>query len=626
MLGMDAKPRQNVKRLACLGRHHGVVIGLLTLVFAVALASAGHASADVSWDPERYIGVDEIQPGMDAYCLTDYGDGGIEKFALKVLDVVYNIDPGQDAILVMGLDERFKHTGPVGGCSGSPVYIDGRLAGALAFGWQFAKDPLYGVTPIREMLEVGRTNPTMTAQGAARTSAFAFDFSQPINVSQVSEQVLRQRVVGSAGAGGASVLPCPVLISGLSTAACQELTSQFDAMGFAAIPGLSGAAAAAGDDETTELKPGGTLAMPLVTGDISISVLGTVTEIRGDRVYGFGHSFLGYGAVNLPMAGGKIHTVISSVMRSSKLGTPGKIVGTITTDEMTAVSGRLGVEPNMVPLSIRIERYNDSEPRVYNCRLAYNEMLTATLTRAAVAGAALRLGPLPPEHTIDYTAAIHMDDGQSIRFGNVSASAGLVEPVSEIIGALALLMNNPYGSAKVASLDFGARIRSDAISSHIWSVELVTPKIKAGSDIEVDVIVESYLSEKRKYRVALPVPKTVAPGKYALMLCGAPEYERFLAKTVPYRFIATNYQTLVDALNMALNIPRTKLYCVLVLPPGGITLDRAELPHLPGTKSVVLQSDKRALRVQPYPHWIEKTVETGTVIGDREIIPIVVEE
>jgi hypothetical protein len=110
------------------------------------------------------------------------------------------------------------------------------------------------------------------------------------------------------------------------------------------------------------------------------------------------------------------------------------------------------------------------------------------------------------------------------------------------------------------------------------------------------------------------------------MLCGAQEYERFLAKTVPYRFIATNYQTLVDALNLALNIPRTRLYCVLVLPPEGITLDKAELPDLPGTKSVVLQSDKRALRVQPYPHWIEKTVETGTVIDDKEIVPIVVEE
>jgi len=96
----------------------------------------------------RYITIDEVQPGMDAYCLTGYKDAEIEKFGLEVLSVVRDIRPGRDASLVPGTDERFIHTGPVGGCSGSPVYIDGRLAGALAFTWSFSKDPLYGVTPI----------------------------------------------------------------------------------------------------------------------------------------------------------------------------------------------------------------------------------------------------------------------------------------------------------------------------------------------------------------------------------------------------------------------------------------------------------------------------------------------
>jgi hypothetical protein len=624
MLGMDTTPHQNVKRPASFGRRHVMAIGLLVLV-AMALTTGAYASTDASWDPQRYIDVNEVKPGMEAYCLTDYGDNGIEKFELKVLDVVYEMDPGHDAILVMGMDERFKHSGPVGGCSGSPVYIDGRLAGALAFGWSFAKDPLYGVTPIREMLAVGKTNTALTGKGAKRQAAFAFDFSKPIDLSQVSEQVLNRRLIGPANPNGASALPCPLLISGIPTPACQELASQFDAMGFMAVPGLTGTATN-GDDESMELKVGGTLTLPLVTGDINMNVLGTVTEIRGDRVYAFGHSFLGYGGTDLPMAGGKVYTVISNVMRSFKLGTSGKIAGSITTDEVTAVSGRIGAEPNMVPMSIRVDRYNDTEPRRYNCRIAYNDTMTAALARSAIAAAALQLGPLPPEHTIEYSAAIEMDDGQSIRFDNISASMGLIEPVSEIVGTVALLMNNPFRCAKIKSMDFATRIRTDSISSHFWSVDVVDPQIKAGEEIEANVVIESYLGEKKKYKIKLTVPKNVAAGKYGLMLCGAQEYERFLAKTVPYRFIATNYQTLVEALNVALNIDRTKLYCVLVLPPEGITLDKAELPDLPGTKSVILQSDTRALRVQPYPHWIEKTIETGTVIGDKEIVPIVVEE
>ena len=130
---------------------------MLALILIVGLTAYGQDTDESAPEAPRYIHIDEIEPGMEAYCLTDYGEAGIEKFALRVVDVVHNIDPGHNAILVMGTDERFQHTGPVGGCSGSPVYIDGRLAGALAFGWSFSKDPLYGVTPIKEMLE-GRTD------------------------------------------------------------------------------------------------------------------------------------------------------------------------------------------------------------------------------------------------------------------------------------------------------------------------------------------------------------------------------------------------------------------------------------------------------------------------------------
>ena len=142
----------------------GAGICLLTGTGASADISKRPACVDAIWDSQRYIRVSEIKPGMPAYCLTDYGENGIEKFELKVLDVVYGIrdlEPGRSSILVMGMDERFKHTGLVAGCSGSPVYIDGRLAGALAWGYTFSKDPLYGVTPIEEMLEVGEV-------GAAR--------------------------------------------------------------------------------------------------------------------------------------------------------------------------------------------------------------------------------------------------------------------------------------------------------------------------------------------------------------------------------------------------------------------------------------------------------------------------
>ena len=625
MLGTDATTRKLPNQAGYLRVVQGIVGSLCALLLTLGSVAQAQDSADASSDAERYIGVEEIKAGMEGYCLTDYGEAGIEKFGLRVVEVIRDFDPGHDAILVMGTDERFKHTGPVGGCSGSPVYIDGRLAGALAFGWQFPKDPLYGVTPIKEMLAVGRTNPKLAGRRSARRTSFSFDFSKPIDLAAVSEQIMTHRLFGSGPSSGATALPCPLLISGLPTDVSQQLASDFETMGFMAVPGLAGTSAGA-EDGASELKPGGTLTVPLVTGDIRIQVLGTVTEVRDDRVYAFGHSFLGYGPIDLPMAGGKVYTVVSSLIRSFKVGTSGDIVGALTVDEYAAVSGRIGAEPKMVPLSIRVERYNDPMARSYDCQVAYNETLTAQLVRAAIAGAALQLGPLTPDHTIEYDAAIELADGQSIRFDNVSTTMGLLQPAAEIGGALALLMNNPYHSPELKALDFSIRMRPDNVAAHIWSVDVADPKIEPGQDLDIEVIVESFLAEKRRYTLQVSVPDDVPAGKYSLLLCGSREYERFLAKNVPYRFIATNHQTLVDALNMALNVDRTKLYCLLVLPADGIMLAKAELPDLPGTKAVILQSSKRALRVQPHPHWIEQTVETGTVIIDKALVPIVVEK
>lgn len=130
-------------------------------------ASIPESSIKDAWDPNKYIDIDEIKPGMQAYCLTCYKGTEIEKFDLEVLSILHNVMPGRDLILVQGTDERFIYTGPVGGCSGSPVYINNRLAGALAHapGWPFSKDPLYGVTLIKDILKTGQdTNLTSFKQ------------------------------------------------------------------------------------------------------------------------------------------------------------------------------------------------------------------------------------------------------------------------------------------------------------------------------------------------------------------------------------------------------------------------------------------------------------------------------
>ncbi len=596
-----------------------------SLVLAGSLCMAG-TPKDIEdiWDPAKYISIDEIKPGMEAYCLTEYGAAGIEKFDMEVLSVVRNISPGRDAILVRGTDERFIHTGPVWGCSGSPVYIDGRLAGALARAWTFSKDPLYGVTPIEEMLRVGRVSPS---EQSAAQYGFVFDFSRPIDFAEIDRQITTPRLSRNKIPTGAAILPCPLITSGLPAKVCEQLATAVEPFGLMVVPGISGAGVQQpenGDD--VHLEPGAVLVVPLVSGDISMFVLGTATEVRGDNVYGFGHSFLGYGPVDLPMATGKVHTVVSSVARSFKLGSALEIVGALTTDEYAAVFGRIGAKAKMIPLTMRIDRYNDAEKRVYNCRVAYNRMLTPMLLRSAVAGAALYLGDFPPDHMIEYKVAIGLEDAESITFENVSTSLGLLEMLMESVGSVTLLMNNPYKEVDIKSLDFDVRIAPKNIVSHIWSVELSDSKVKAGQNIDIAVVVESVRAEKKKYRCSLKIPEDLAPGKYDLTVCGSSDYERFLMKTVPYRFIAQSLPSLIEAINNSLQVDRDKLYCLLLLPSGGVAVERAELPDLPATKALILQNAKRTLKTRPYPHWLENSLKTGTIIVDKKVMRITVEK
>jgi hypothetical protein len=597
---------------------------LLSGVLFSLIFGASFCQADEQLDKSRYITIDEIRPGMEAYCLTTYKGTEIEKFKLDVLSVVRNVMPGRDAILVQGTDERFIHTGPVAGCSGSPVYIDGRLAGALAFGWYFSKDPLYGVTPIEEMLRAGKLSGSEQPQEQA---GFAFDFSKPIDFAEIDRQITTPRF--SAGnSSGISVLPCPLIACGLPAEVCEQLGLMVEPFGLMVVPGISGGSCGADVNETenVQLAAGGCLVVPLVTGDIQMDVIGTVTEVDGNKVYGFGHSFLGYGPIDLPMATGKVHTVVSNVIRSFKFATSLEVVGALRTDASTAVCGQIGAQARMIPLTIRVSRYNDAEQRVYNCKLADNQLLTPQVLRSALAGAVLMLGNLPPDHTLEYKVTIDIEDAKPITFENVSTSQGLNEIIMESIGPVTILLNNPYKKVDIKSIDFDVRLMPKNTASHIWSVELSDSSVKAGQELGISVVVESYLAEKKKYQCKLKVPDELSPGEYNLVVLGGYGYQEFLRKAAPYRFVPQNLTTLIEAMNNILQISRDKLRCLLVLPPGGVAVERAELPDLPATKSLVLQDAKRALRTQPYQGWVEESFQTGTVIIDEKVMRITVEE
>ena len=587
-------------------------------ISAFLSVSAGAGALDKS----RYITIDEISPGMKAYCKTVYQGTKIEEFGLEVVDVIRDIRPGRNAILVIGTDERFVHTGPVQGCSGSPVYIDGRLAGALAFGWSFSKDALYGVTPIAEMLEVGTRG---NVEKKNSYQGITFELSEGIDLKKIYAKITSLPAAEPSVSTGVRILRSPLMTS-LGEKTCEKMKSFFEPFGLVPMSGVSaGSSSRLQEYKDMELAPGGILAVPLVSGDITASAIGTVTEVVGDKVYGFGHSFLGRGQIDVPMATGYVHTVVANMISSFKFGQAVDIKGALRADESTAVFGIVGKKAKTIPLRISIDRFNDV-PREYNCQLAVNRYYTPLLAAFSISGTALMRGDLPLDHMIEYKSKINVAGYEPIRFENISTASGLDEVLTENVGILAYLMNNPYEKVEIKSLEFELKISPRNMISNIWSVDISDNTVRAGEEVNVSVILESYLADKKRYECSIKMPDDIEPGKYLLAVGGVFDYEAFLRGAVGWRFVPENLADSIDIINDITNTRRDKLYFVLVQPPSGIAIEKAELSDLPMSKVVLLADTKRSLMVQPVTKWLEKSISVGTIVVDKKLVEITIEK
>ncbi len=581
-----------------------------------------------NWDPHRYIDVNEVRPGMDAYCLTVFKGTSVERFPLEVVNVVQNIIPGRSAILVVGKDERFIHAGVVAGCSGSPVYIDDRLAGALAFGWTFSKDPLYGVTPIRDILCVGRTEPREGTSGPPETAGhtrhrgFLPDLSRPIDFSEIQKQMEASKQALLRQGPGLSALACPLVVSGISSDSLETLESIFQPYGFFAVAGAAGT-----PDISPEisLEPGATLFVPLVDGDFKMAVQGTVTHVEDDRVYGFGHPFIGSGHVELPLATGQIYTVVANMVRSFKVGTPQKVVGALTADEPTGVLGHVGAQARTLPVTMRIDHFLSPQTRTFECRLAYDRMLTADLLKSTIAMAIDYFGKLPIYHSLEYRLSFDLEDGPPLDYTNLSTQVSVEDLITEGMATVLLLMNNPYEPVGLTAVHMDVRVLEDNRVSHISMVDLSDTRIKPGESVKVGVVLETFQGKKRRFEFAVTVPDDLAPGEYALTLCGYNDYVQCIKRLAPHRLMALDRRSLIEALDYALHLKRDRLYCLLELPPSGVTVEREELPDLPASKALILQNANRTVHIQPLQTWIEQSLAVGTTTINKETLRLIVE-
>jgi hypothetical protein len=327
----------------------------------------------------------EVRPGMQGVGRTVFEGARVDEFGVRILGVLENaVGPRQSLILARLEGGPLAETGVIAGMSGSPVFVDGKLVGAVAYAFPFGKQPIAGITPIGDMIAAA-------GNGAPRAAAARLHApgpgEGPLDRSAVAAALRRPlptTVPGAfrgeplpAGVAGASLSPLalPLVFSGFEADTFDWARGVFSAMGFAPVMGGAGAGTVG---PLPDLEPGASVGVSLVDGDLDLSVTGTVTHIDNGRVYAFGHPFYNLGPTRFPMKKAWVYAVFPSLQVSWKIAAAVDPVGTMDQDRTTAISGRLGEPPRMIPVEVRLRSARAGE-RTFRFRMVEDELFTPLL-------------------------------------------------------------------------------------------------------------------------------------------------------------------------------------------------------------------------------------------------------
>ena len=374
--------------------------------------------------------VDELKPGMVGIGKTVFQGDRLEEFKVHILGVLRNVIGTRRNLILAKLEGGpLADTGVIAGMSGSPVYIDGRLVGAVSYSLgQFSKEPIAGITPIDEMVEA-------TAQAAPRRQAAtrrpadaadqenmraslrqAFSWMRPFAENPNDVQVFGNGLDASVGTM-LRPIATPLTIGGFDASVIDPLASAFREQGF--LPMMAGAGGQdAAASSPQPLRPGDPIGVALVTGDLEFGATGTVTEVDGKRVYAFGHPFYGLGPTQFPMTRAYVHTILPSLFSSSKLASTGEIIGTVQQDRATAIAGTLGAGPTLIPISMKLTS-DRGTTKTFKMSIVNDQLFTPLLAYVSILNTLVVVRAA--ERRRQLRGARHRD-GEEVRQGRLRGS------------------------------------------------------------------------------------------------------------------------------------------------------------------------------------------------------------
>jgi SpoIVB peptidase S55 len=559
--------------------------------------------------PAEFLPLDQIRPGMEGTGRTVFEGTRVQEFGVRILGVLENaVGPKQSVILARLEGEPLETTGVIAGMSGSPVFVDGKLVGAVAYAFPFGKEPIAGITPIGEMIEATRVRTPRAASARFHAAAGPHGLAAPLTRAAVAAAIRRPVAaivpgefhggpLPSALAGSAlTPLALPLTFSGFDPETFRWASGLFSAMGF--VPVLGGTAAANGLGPLPDLAPGAAVGVSLIEGDLDVSVTGTITAIDDDRVYAFGHPFFNLGPTQFPMKKACVYSIFPSLQVSWKIAAALDEVGTVDQDRTTAIAGRLGPGPRMIPVSVSLRSDRGGERR-FHFRIVEDELFTPVLAYVSLLSVLQGYERAHGSATLALDARLEIDGDREVRVQDVFAADQPAQQAAALVaGPLALLVGNDFEKVKVKELDVTVAATEEDRSATIVRAWVDPPgRLKAGARAAVKVQLRTHRGDLVTESLPLRVPPSASPGDYTLLVADADTVNALEQREMRQPFAPRDMGQLLRALNSLRD--GNRLYARLTRPGEGAIVAGEYLPSLPESVLSVLRGSDQGASVVP---------------------------
>jgi len=541
--------------------------------------------------------LDQVQTGMHGVGRTVFSGDKVEEFQVEVLGVLKNIGPEQSLILAKLTGGPLSRTGVMAGMSGSPIYFDGKLAGAIAYSFPFTTEPIAGIRPIAEMLNtLGEAEPGQPPSGArAGVARIPLGDGSWMERSMLDPRFLLTPPGPRPAGFEPRLMPVATSagLAGFSERTLEVFGPQLRGLGLQPVQGISGQdATASGSPRAVE--PGSMISVALVRGDLDVSASGTVTHVDGDRLYAFGHRFLSSGPTQMPLMRSSVITIVPNLSNSFKIAGAGAPVGAITEDRSTGVAGKLGQQPHMIPVRIGV-RADGGRERRYNLELVDDRFLTPFLVQMAVFSAIDATEHQLGAASFRMTGAVEFtqEGAPPLRLDNMFSgpSSVLMEVATAAAVPLAYLLQSGFEDLSIGEVELAIEASDDERRLDIDRAWLSKTNVRAGDIVELAVALRdpkgAEIVKKTEYRV----PAGITPGPLEVTVSdagtlNAQEWQLFANP----RQAASSAQ-LVEALNRLRRNDR--LYVRVWRPSRGFLLQTERLPEPPASVAGLLSIPSR---------------------------------